>query len=697
MSNALPPLKIKSLSGQLLQIKKDLIAGDSSSLSLLLESVHAPEALVAVREQKLLFKVAASARPTIAREYKVAVDRLFADRCEAAHEANYADFAVLVADQRDRVAANLAQSLGKFPRVSSLELVGVAESLLTTWFEQIASTVWQHSTPEIANNREAGDLASASAISERALHELKGATNDVAFAAARAINEAFRAVDQHKTFDSGKAVLEGTAQALLRLIELAITWNSLEYAADQVSYGEWIVRSVQLNAPIEVVLDIRDPTLAFARMVGLRREAVFLTFGKERQSTLRPQFEKLLPDFLDSCVELIMSGASVRLGIIDRCAIEAQLRRALVELEPNDDLLLAAGSPGSSIAEDYIAALSVRWFSTIAEFAARNAPARIARKLTPIVTSTDTIASMLPIAEDQRLRVVKALDAMVQSPPVACHFQLLANPFVRLPDSRIAYIRVLDSARWTADIRAKWLKGGEIGRRFGRLWEQFFGNVLEHFGWRVLGRGIRIRQKGAILTDVDLLAARDGLLLVLQIKALAGQGMNAYDHWRNRKIIEEGARQAATAAACIHNDPQILNGVCSKKVMATIRTVQPAVLTNVHTFNGWKVQDVPVVSRNGLMTLLNGGVVTRHKPDHTIVDIQQFGRLDTRDGDEFVRLLLNPIDWEVAKESIEVSHDCKDMEGVRWQIPAVGYWPLKGDIPQPSERQEGTFDQDGSP
>jgi len=596
------------------------------------------------------------------------------------HEENYADFAVLISDCRDRVTAQVGEKLKRFPKVSSCELLEAANDLLSSWCDQIATAAWEQAASDIKGV--AGDVNTVSAMSERTVHEIKGTTNDIAFAAVRALNEAFSVIDQERNIRSGNAVRRGASQALMELIELAIAWNSLEYIADQVSYGEWVVTSVNPSGGYEVRLDIRDPVLEYARIIGLRRDAVFVMSGKERPSAARIQLERGIPGFLSSALEHLTSGTELRCGIGEFSSLERRMRQRVAELDPNDDLLLTAGSVDFPIVEDYIAALSLRWFCDIAEFIAEYVPKRVARDLSPPVTTTETICSMLPLETGQLARVQAALNSFIQVLPVRRYLGLIANPFVRLPHNQFAYIPALTGAGWPADVRAKWLRKGDVGRKFGGLWEEFLASLLEDFGWLILGRGIKLRKNGKIVTDVDLFAVREGLLLLLQIKALAGQGFNAYDHWRNRKTIEEGARQAAAAAECLETNRDILRGLGSTSAVG-IKRIQPAVLTNLHIFNGWRVGDVPVVSRNGLTTILRGGVVTRHMSDGTEVDPQYFCKSETFDVAEFVDLMLNPIDWRISQESLKPNHYCKEIGEVRWNVPIVGQWASECNIPMP--------------
>jgi hypothetical protein len=662
----------------LIRIKRELQAGKFESLSSFLRNITDQGSLIAVREQKLLLKIAdATCRSSIAHIYKEAASRIFShDSSEFLEEANYADFAVLISDKRDQVAARAATYLKELPRVSLLELLNVIIEQSFSWYDQISESGWKRVSGALSDYRESP--LTRAAVSERALHEVVGATNDLVFAVARALGHALNYIDKKKTFTSGRAVRRGTSEAFARIVEVSAEWNGLEYLADQVSYGEWVVRSIQLSEPVQVIFGMRDERLAFARMLGIRRQAVALFEGTERLSALRLQLEAVLPDFLDRCLSRLGSGVIRQLPVEGTISLKAALKRRLAELEPSDDLLMAAGGPERSIVDDYIAALSIRWFGDVALFVAQHVSKRAKRAFIPPVATAEEIGSFLPLEAKQRMRVISAIGRLVERRNGSRHLSFLASPFLELADQRIAYVPTLDAGRWPTDLRAKWLREGDVAHKFGKLWEEFVLMVFRDFHWKVLGRGIKLRQNGKTVGDIDLIVQRDELVLILQLKALAGQGVSPYDHWRNRKTIEKGASQAAIALEFIRHRPHFLQGVASRQAVANVRRVEGAVLTNLHLFNGWLIGSVPVLSRNGLMTILNGATVKFHRAGDTrVVAVEQVEPMDKWECARFIQLLLNPVDWRISQERSETSHHCVESEQVRWQIPMVGNWSME--------------------
>jgi hypothetical protein len=70
--------------------------------------------------------------------------------------------------------------------------------------------------------------------------------------------------------------------------------------------------------------------------------------------------------------------------------------------------------------------------------------------------------------------------------------------------------------------------------------------------------------------------------------------------------------------------------------------VQPLVFTNLHWFNGWRSDGIPVLSRNGLNSILNGGVATYENMRGHVMDRQSFSDGGTT-GESFLQLLKIPM------------------------------------------------------
>jgi hypothetical protein len=362
-------------------------------------------------------------------------------------------------------------------------------------------------------------------------------------------------------------------------------------------------------------------------------------------------------------------------------------------LDADDDLLLAAASTPplespSSVSEDYIAAVLLRWFLDVADFVRGRASNRVKNLLSVPQIPLDLIVGLFDDENQPRSRIREALLNHVATLPIPRHLDLINTPFFQMPSGHVYGASMFNAGRWASFVRSRNIKGGTVGRRYGSIWEEFITHTLKDYGWSLIRTGVKIKKDGATLTDVDILAIKDDLLLILQTKSVIGEGMDPYDHWRNRRTIEEGAEQASLAATYIKQNAAFLERVFSKRITSTIRHIQPAVLTNVHTFNGWKTKGIPVLSTEGLMTLLRGAQVTYSDAHGFVKGAESFAKGNTLTSEEFLSLMQSPVEWHISKENIRLEHVPSNNEGVNLLIPSVlGGFGLLGRAIAPDKNQ----------
>src|SRR6202044_3202511 len=99
------------------------------------------------------------------------------------------------------------------------------------------------------------------------------------------------------------------------------------------------------------------------------------------------------------------------------------------------------------------------------------------------------------------------------------------RPFGRTAPGVAQPVREAAFGTWATMVRETLNQGGDIGRRYGAVWEDFLAQSFEETGWSVVGRNVHIVDGGATVTEVDLLLLREDLLLVVEVKALTGSGV----------------------------------------------------------------------------------------------------------------------------------------------------------------------------
>jgi hypothetical protein len=246
---------------------------------------------------------------------------------------------------------------------------------------------------------------------------------------------------------------------------------------------------------------------------------------------------------------------------------------------------------------------------------------------------------------------------------------IISRPFVRLADGTtypLERIRVT----WMDQLRQRLVESGGQVERFGRVWEQFAAYTLEQHGWAVVGKSIKLKKPNKqVLTDIDVLAVRNGLVLAIQVKAFAQAADTVYSHWKARAGIEKGVDQARLAASFLRDNPDFLSQLlASKKCSETIATVQPFVLTNAVYFSGWKLGGIAIVGLSDLMSLLNGAKVRIQGHDNIVEEVR-FCADPEPSSDDFLRILSSPISFDLAAETDSIDHFSAGIGPVDLQIP----------------------------
>jgi hypothetical protein len=663
-------------------IKRDITACEYGSARDFLKSADLKD-LRAFREQKLLLKITdRESRADLANSYKFAALRLLGGSDQSRFEQGYADFAIIAKDALDLAASNTIAEMRNLPRISLRELVGTVDTLISNAFEEFSENSWNRVAPDL---KRVNILPRESAaLSSRTLHEIVGSTNDVLFACCRVLNEAARSIDRHKAFRSGRAVQDAARDTLSKLVTLCSTQNSIEYMVNMVSYGEWVVASISAGSPIEIAFNLADPALDYARTLAIRREiARTRTRVRNRPQTPRMSAEVLsqyLQPFVEKCLDYFAergTPAGYRRSSEKLSQLYSSLMGTLAYLQRDDDLLLdSSGSP--ELLSQYLAALSLRWFVDICRFTAKECNNRQRAVFEAPTIHADQLAALMGCEFNLSIEVRVAIPHFCRTLPMTRYLDITEYPFFIESDGRILCSTAADAGRWPVTVRSKWLQGGYIGDRYGKIWESYIAHAFESHEWLVVGHGIRLRSEGKTLTDVDLLVVRDNLLLIIQIKALIGYGTDPYEQWKGRGVLSSGARQAKLAACFLRGNTKWMTGIFGAAITSRISDVQPLVITNINIFNGWINEEVPIVSVSGLHEILSGAKVVYAREDGHVVSEERMTEEGSITSEAFMDLIHNPLDWRLANESLRIVHTPLEFGAIRWKIPSsLGGWAIQ--------------------
>lgn len=658
---------------QLNELKKTLQQGITSvALGVLNENPDA-HILKTFREQKLLLLVHDPVeQQKLAMAYTEAAKRTLT-QADANRAERFASFTVVLTKRFHEMSLQVNEHIQAIRSLSPIGLLEIANDVTQEYFAQARQSLFQYwEELQAKADRNEITIQERSDLTEWSLHQTHGATNDIGFAVARALNTTITYADAKKRRTSGERVRSAARDEFVDLVHLAGDWNSLEYAADMVSYGEWFVEDLRQGTPLEIVFTFLDTTLAHARVIGLRRFVTRSQFGRERPRIL----SKLLEDFALSTIlagiEFYRGRSPVSLSQLDLYDMRPQVRRWLDLLDVEDELLLAVAEQDRSILAYYLAAIALRCCVEAAEFVIQHAAKKYRKGLTCPRVPVDKIVELISDVGVPRDLARVAVEAQLLELPVLRHFEIVSRPFIRLSTELVVALKPFSPGNWPTAVRTALVKGGHLAHSYGEIWEAFVVDTLQGFGWTIVGRGIKVRREHQILTDIDILGLKQGLLLVIQFKAVAGGGVNMYEHWKTRGVIVKGAEQASIAAGEIRNNPHLLASLLSsKRITQAVEHIQPVVITTSPLFTGWSYKGVPIISGGYFVSLLRGAKVDFKRQNHSIASTQHFVAGDEPTPEEFLQLLKNPFDWQIGGESNNVEHQWVDLGDIRMAFPIL--------------------------
>ena len=664
-------------------LKRDLAQCELGSASSYLESANITE-LIAFREQKILFKVTdRQCQLELAKLYKAAAARLLGESGNGRFELNYADFAVAAKQLLENASVNTSAAIGTLPDISVRHLITMFSQIATAAFEELSTNSWNEVTPRLKADQLSH--AESASLSSRTFHEVVGATNDVLFASCRALNEAgARTIDEHNGNGLDHSSEEALRESLSQLITLCSIQNSIEYMVNMVTYGEWVVASITGEIQVAVQFDLVDPMFDYARTLAIRSDNMRRRVRKTKPGST-PEFtaeliRRYIVPFVERSLKYLAANGSIgtyRPNQEDTYHLYHSLLDTLGYLCADDDLLLLA-THSHKLLSHYLAAVSLRWFATIWDFAAKKRSARYRNIFELATIHPDMLATLVGDEDSLTEDIRHAIPSFCRSLPMARYLDICDHPYFIGSDGQIICGTALEGGNWPRTVRSRWLQGGKSGDRYGKVWEKYVSHTFESRNWLVVGQGIKLKVGGTILTDVDLLVIRDNLLLVIQVKALIGYGTDPYEQWKSRNAISLGARQANAAVRFLRNNIKWMIGQFGDALARTISDVQPLVVTNVSIFDGWTRDDVPVVSISRLSHILSGSKFTFERSNGQVVSKEEMLGDDPITSESFMDIIRNPLDWRLAGESIQMVHVPLEFGGIQAKIPSVlGGWAIR--------------------
>lgn len=645
----------KRIDRLLARMRGALDAGNVHEVEAVLSERMSSEFLNRVREQKLVLRAPLALRGSMVALLRSASSQL--EPTEKFQFDSYLEFALTIDDERRHCLENVHALLAGMPRCSTFDLLAIAEEVFHTQMDQLARDADIYSVNISVAER------------ERRLHDLNGAANDVVMALARVINECCRAMSMAEDVRLCGDQRRKAVQILLEAFTPASAANSLEWFFDSVTYGEFTVERVQDTGISTYQLNFVDARRYLLKTLAIRRSLVLRVLGRRNPRFVRDRLNEISPAVLKSAViYYLREGGRPEHSPVDLTGARARSEAMLKELDAEDDLLMAASRLDQRVISHYFVSMAMRWYTAAAESVDLNF--QVDDQGFPRVPSIPLMNIEESIGGVDGGAITEAIDNLTVLLPARSHLMLIDRPFVRDGAGRALPFLRGGVGSWTSVVRENLIKGGAIGKSVGALWEDFCASSFDDSDWKVVGRGVKLRSNGQILTDVDLFLLREDLLLVVQIKALVGLGNTPYQHWRNRQTIQLGCVQARVAVDFLKADLDRLVSICGRRSSAQIKHLQPLVLTNVHQLDGWQFNDVPVISEVTRKAICQGAKVDYQESQNgEVIHTHHFVKREELTTAAILQLISQPTEMRIAAEGTGTWHSIHEVGGLRLLMP----------------------------
>lgn len=678
--------KTNSLEKAMKQIKIDLRKGKTDSFLNLLEIIHTPEELNIIREQKLLLQVQKpEIQQLIAKAYQHSAKKILGSSSCLKEYVLYAELTIIFIKNYRKLSYQIRRLRNSINLLSRLLLIEIVERELEG---QISQYMNHHENLMKKSLHKKNELSASHAadLTGSLVRQGAEATNNLARNASRLLNIFSQFADGKPKYLKQKNKLS-IQRRINNFSYIAQELNIFEWLMDKLTYGEWVVKEIKKSgSSTNIIFDFKDKDFHHAKVVALRRHTLKLSSNAllsisppNESKELRRWFKGKAFYFFDQGVDYFTRQEFISSPKDNISNVSTKYKKIIREflrvLGPDDELLLAAASQEKSerqkiILSHYFIMLALHCLTLSARFYEEVYSDKIEDFYLEIPISLIESLIMEELGDFDAIREV--IDTYIVSLPCSSYESIFQKPFIKIDSNHFIGLKTLSTINWTKPIHAEIMKGGSLGSFYGNLVEECVERVLTENKWFVK-RGVKIRHDGKVITDADIIAIKDDLLLAIQVKAIAGIGDNVYEHWKARKILEKGAIQARIVDRELKSNETFRKSVVPKSQRGASLIIHSIVVSNHPLFTGYKFQDTPIISIGYLLSLLRGANVEYIKPGNFVDSVQSFSRNDScLTSDELIHLLYEePLDWKISGETEKTIHQEVSINHLKFYIPEL--------------------------
>lgn len=545
--------------------------------------------------------------------------------------------------------------------------------LISIILEKQNDAIFEHFVEELKKRNRDGNLEEFSANSEFGNHDLIGISNDTLFAITYLITEYSSLVNDTQIeilngFDS-----EEEEENLGKAIFLASNINCFQHSLDKISFGEWSVQNVNYDSnKIHFTFSIIDKSLESARDLALRRLASQKVIRSSKKRELASMLESYALSIFDFAFDYCNKLSPLFLINNDDKyeAIKKKVLYSLNEIDVDDEIILWSNMDHISIVSSYLSAIALNIFAITSYSFSSHSKNSLDDYTIPLIPK-DELASIINSTKIVGKYASENLQSYFTSILSRQSLNFFKAPFIEYNRNYIIAIDFLSQYNWTEWVRSNLMKGGKTADIVGRSWEKYVSEILKNNFWSKVESGVKLKENGRIITDVDIVAKRDNLLLLIQLKTYHGNGINAYEQWKFRKKIEHAVAQVKIAETTINSKPEILNNWFSQQELSEIKTIRSLVMTNSHLFNGWAHQGINIMSIGSLVQIINGANVKFVTGSGDVLGEKRYIKNEVITVDEFLEFIEKPLDWRIGNSEYNVIEHVENIADCILRIPIL--------------------------
>ncbi|MET3036080.1 hypothetical protein ABXT08_08260 [Chryseobacterium sp. NRRL B-14859] len=647
------------------KIKKDLANNNIISCVTFLNS-DLPNILEIFKEQRFL--LIPSNYEELFQLYEEKVKVIYKDQKKINHELNYTKFLRVYIQNTKEINREINQLLKDFLSFGLKSFFFAINTQLESYFESIHDDLIKLLNKNSLISQSASEISSNTAFF---YHVLKGKINDALFGQTNLVNIFAKLKEEETYIEVTENLDDELVNKLIDALNLSSKLNTYQYAIDQVSCNEWYIETVNETEKGKLIFEfaIYDPLFQKAREIGLQRMLSEVSMRKEKR-WLKLIIQHVQTQIFDYAWNYFQEKNNILLTS-DEIFISAResMIKNLDLLDAEDELLVGTSENHNiDILSHYIVAAVLTAFT----FAANGLKKQLPKKKYQFTYPVLPIIEIKKIISELRLgdKIINSeiIENYISTLPLKRHLDIFKQPYIRDYEDKIFATDFIYDG-WVASIRTTLTQGGRTADLVGKMWENYIADILKKDGWSNVIEGLKIKENGKILTDIDIVAKKEHVLLLIQLKVYYGTGINSYEQWKFKKKLQHAAHQVKISETFIKKDINILRNHFKKYELQEITYIKPVVMTNCHYYNGWICDNIPIMSVGSLMQIVNGTNVKFMTKNGNVLSEKKYSNDTKLNINEFLSFIDLPLDWRIGPQKYKIRTHMEDFDNLIFKFP----------------------------